>query len=166
MIARGNAKIYQNGNLLDVLGKGQVFGEISALSEVPPTTTVVAETPVSVLRLTSLNMQQTIRPGVTIEDKFWQLAAPSMAEKVIKQRRDFAHLNEKELEKWILTGNVVQTKKVRHQACNDQVGVVLTGKVIGHDNTEITGGETFREDTITMGRNTRVYLLPEKKEKS
>ncbi|MCK7539900.1 MAG: cyclic nucleotide-binding domain-containing protein [Marinilabiliales bacterium] len=58
VIARGTVKVTINNKLIDILGKGSVIGEISVLTNIPRTATVTAESPVTVLRLTSVSMQQ------------------------------------------------------------------------------------------------------------
>jgi NhaP-type Na+/H+ or K+/H+ antiporter/CRP-like cAMP-binding protein len=162
IIARGNVKVYKNQQLIEVLGKGNIIGEIATLADTPRTATVVAESPVSALRLTTVSMQQTIQGNKTLEDKLWEIAAPRMAENILNKTNKYNELSHKELKKWIDKGEVIHARKITNYECSNQLAIVLTGRVILGDNTELHQEQMVRNDTLTLGRKTKVYILPQK----
>ncbi len=162
VIARGTVKVYKNNKLIDMLAKGNIIGEIASLTDTPRTATVVAESPVSVLRLTSVNMQQIIQGNETLEDKLWDIAAPRIAENIISKLKNYKNLSGKDIKKIITKGELIHAKNIKNYDCKDKTAIVLHGKCIKSDHGEINSGELISNDTITLSRGTRIFILPEK----
>ena len=158
VIARGTVKITINKKLIDILGKGSVIGEISVLTNVPRTATVTAESPVTVLRLTSVSMQQVIQDNKTLEDKLWEIAAPRLAENVIREFEPFNKMQHSELQKWLSKGELVLAKKVRNIDLEDKVAVLITGKAIKSNDENIEAPCLINDKGITLSRNSRLLI--------
>jgi hypothetical protein len=107
-------------------------------------------------------MQQTIQGNKTLEDKLWEIAAPRMAENILNKTNKYNELSHKELKKWIDKGEVIHARKITNYECSNQLAIVLTGRVILGDNTELHQEQMVRNDTLTLGRKTKVYILPQK----
>jgi CRP-like cAMP-binding protein len=162
ILARGTVKVYQNQQLIEVLGKGNIIGEIATLADTPRTATVIAESPVSALRLTTVSMQQTIQGNKTLEDKLWEIAAPRMAENILNKTKKYGKLSHKELKKWVDKGKVIHARKITNYKCTNQLAIVLTGRIILEDNSELYHEQIVKDNIITLGRKTKVYILPNK----
>lgn len=160
VIARGNVKVYKNNHLIDVLGKGSVIGEIATLTDTTRTATIIAESPVSVLRLTTLSMQQIIQDNETLEDKLWDIAAPRMAENIFNTLNPNHNLSHEAIQKWIRKGQIIHAKKIRNFDCKDQTAILLKGKVIQEDNRELKDEGIIKNKRITLGQNTKLFVLP------
>lgn len=160
IIARGNVKVYQDKKLIEVLGKDSVIGEIATLTDAPRTATIVAESPVSVLRLTSVSMQQIIQGDQTLEDKLWEIAGPRMAENILKNTEKYKKLSHKDFSKWLSKGKVIHAKKIKNYECQDEIAIVLKGKVICSDHSELSEESITEDDTLTLSRQTKVFILP------
>ena len=158
VIARGTVKVTINKRLIDILGKGSVIGEIAVLTNVPRTATVTAESPVTVLRLTSVSMQQVIHDNQTLEDKLWQIAAPRLAENVLIELKEFKKMQHSEMQKWLIKGELVVAKKVRNIDLTDKVAILITGKAI-KSNDENVEAPCYIEDTgVTLSRDSRMLI--------
>lgn len=158
VIARGTVKITINKKLIDILGKGSVIGEIAVLTNVPRTATVTAESPVTVLRLTSVSMQQVIQDNKTLEDKLWEIAAPRLAENVIREFEPYNKMQHSELQKWLSKGELVLAKKVRNIDLEDKVAVLITGKAIKSNDENIEAPCLINDKGITLSRNSRLLI--------
>jgi len=158
VIARGSVKITINKKLIDILSKGSVIGEIAVLTNVPRTATVTAESPVTVLRLTSVSMQQVIQDNKTLEDKLWEIAAPRLAENVIREFEPYNNMQHAELQKWLSKGELVLAKKVRNIDLEDTVAILITGKAIKSNDENIEAPCLINENTITLSRNSRLLM--------
>jgi len=161
VIARGTVKVYQNNKLIDMLGKGNIVGEIASLTDTPRTATVIAESPVSVLRLTSVNMQQVIQGNETLEDKLWGIAGPRIAENILGELKKYQNLTNKELKKFISRGELIRTKNIKNYDCTGKTAIVLHGKCIKSNHTEIKPNEIITDETITLSRGTKIFVLQE-----
>ncbi len=157
VVARGSVKVTVKGKLLDILGKGSVIGEIAVLTSVPRTATVTAESPVTVLRLTSVNMQQVIQGNQTLEDKLWEIAAPRLCEDILRENQLYKDWSDKDLRNFIDKGEVLFCKKVKPVSLENKTGVLLTGKAIAEDNTEIIAPVLIEKATVTLSRGARLW---------
>jgi NhaP-type Na+/H+ or K+/H+ antiporter/CRP-like cAMP-binding protein len=158
VIARGTVKVTINKKLIDILGKGSVIGEISVLTNVPRTATITAESPVTVLRLTSVSMQQVIHGSNTLEDKLWQIAAPRLAENVLSEMDNFSKMHHSELQKWLSKGNLVLAKKVRNIDLEGKVAILITGKAIKSNDENIEAPCFIDDISITLSRDSRMLI--------
>ena len=158
MIARGSVKVTINNKLIDILGKGSVIGEISVLTNVPRTATVTAESPVTVLRLTAVSMQQVVHENNTLEDKLWQIAAPRLCENIIHEAKEFKSIQQSELRRWLSKGELISTKKVRNIDLENKIGILIAGKAIKQNDVSIDAPCIIKENSITLSRESRLLI--------
>ncbi len=159
VVARGSVKVTINKKLIDILGKGSVIGEIAVLTSVPRTATVTAESPVTVLRLTSVSMQQVIHDNHTLEDKLWQIAAPRLTENIISEYKPYSKMKHVDIQKMLSSGELILAKKVRNIDLEDKIGVLITGKAIRANNENIEAPNMIDDKTITLSRDSRLFVF-------
>ncbi|MFO7827688.1 MAG: cation:proton antiporter [Bacteroidales bacterium] len=158
VVARGSVKVTINKRLIDILGKGSVFGEIAVLTNIPRTATVTAESPVTVFRLTSVSMQQVIHDTQTLEDKLWQIAAPRLAENILSENHAYKNMQHIDIQKWLNKAEMVFAKKVRNIDLTDKVGILITGKAIRENNESIDAPCLVDDISITLSRDSRMLV--------
>lgn len=162
VIARGSVKVTINKKLIDILGKGSVIGEIAVLTNVPRTATVTAESPVTVLRLTSVSMQQVIHDNHTLEDKLWQIAAPRLAENIISEHEPYNKMQHAELQRLLSKGELVLAKKVKNIDIEDKLAILITGKAIKSNNENVEAPCWIDDNSITLSRDSRLLICSKK----
>jgi NhaP-type Na+/H+ or K+/H+ antiporter/CRP-like cAMP-binding protein len=158
VIARGSVKVTINKKLIDILGKGSVIGEISVLTNVPRTATITAESPVTVLRLTSVSMQQVIHDNHTLEDKLWEIAAPRLAENILSEHKEYIKLQHNDIQKWLSKGELILAKKVRNIDIKDKLAILITGKAIKSNDENIEAPCLVNDESITLSRDSRMLI--------
>ena len=158
VIARGTVKVTINKKLIDILGKGSVIGEISVLTNVPRTATITAESPVTVLRLTSVSMQQVIHGNNTMEDKLWEIAAPRLAENVLSEIDEYNKIQHTELQKLLSKGELILAKKVRNIDLKEKTAILITGKAIKSNDENIEAPCLVEDNSITLSRDSRMLI--------
>ncbi|MGM0406369.1 MAG: cation:proton antiporter [Bacteroidota bacterium] len=158
VVARGSVKVTINKRLIDILGKGSVFGEIAVLTNIPRTATVTAESPVTVFRLTSVSMQQVIHDTQTLEDKLWQIAAPRLAENILSENHAYKNMQHIDIQKWLNKAEMVFAKKVRNIDLTDKLGILITGKAIRENNESIDAPCLVDDISITLSRDSRMLV--------
>ncbi len=158
VIARGSVKVTINKKLIDILGKGSVIGEIAVLTNVPRTATVTAESPVTVLRLTSVSMQQVIHDNHTLEDKLWQIAAPRLAENIISEHEPYNKMQHAELQRLLSKGELVLAKKVKNIDIEDKLAILITGKAIKSNDENVEAPCWIDDKSITLSRDSRLLI--------
>jgi NhaP-type Na+/H+ or K+/H+ antiporter/CRP-like cAMP-binding protein len=158
VVARGSVKVTINKKLIDILGKGSVIGEIAVLTNVPRTATITAESPVTVLRLTSVSMQQIIQDNQTLEDKLWQIAAPRLAENIITEIEPYNKMHHAELQRFLSKGELVLAKKVKNIELENKLAILITGKAIKSNNENIEAPCLVNDKSLTLSRDSRLFI--------
>lgn len=158
VVARGSVKVTINKKLVDILGKGSIIGEIAVLTNVPRTATVTAESPVTVLRLTSVSMQQVIHDNHTLEDKLWQIAAPRLAENIISEHENYKNLQQSEIQKLLSKAELILAKKVRNIDIKDKLAILITGKAIKSNDENIESPCLVEDNSVTLSRDSRMLI--------
>jgi len=158
VISRGTVKISKHNKVIDILGKGSVIGEMSFLTDIPRTATVTAESPVSVLRLTAIHMQQIIEKNTTLQDKLWEIALPRFVENIIAEIKPFNSWQHEAIQKWIKNGEVLITKKVKNLNFTNKIGILVKGSVITNNNTKIMPPSLIKGKTITLSHNSIIFI--------
>ena len=159
VIARGSVKVTINKKLIDILGKGSVIGEIAVLTNEPRSATITAESPVTVLRLTSVSMQQVIHNDQTLEDKLWEIAAPRLTENILRQNDKFKEMAHVDLQKLLLKGEMILAKQPRNIDINDKVALLITGKAIKSDGKHIEAPSIIEDTSVTLSGNSRMFIF-------
>ncbi len=159
VVARGSVKVTINKKLIDILGKGSVIGEIAVLTNVPRTATVTAESPVTVLRLTSVSMQQVIHNNQTLEDKLWQIAAPRLAENIVSEIEPYKTMQHAELHRILTKGELILAKKVKNIELEDKLAILITGKAIRSNDENIEAPCLVDDKSITLSRDSRLLIF-------
>jgi NhaP-type Na+/H+ or K+/H+ antiporter/CRP-like cAMP-binding protein len=158
VVARGSVKVTINKKLVDILGKGSVIGEIAVLTNVPRTATVTAESPVTVLRLTSVSMQHVIHDNHTLEDKLWQIAAPRLAENILSLHENYKNMQQAEFHKLLSKAELVLAKKVRNIEIEDKLAILITGKAIKSNDEHIEAPCLVEDNSVTLSRDSRILI--------
>lgn len=158
VVARGSVKVTINKKLVDILGKGSIIGEIAVLTNIPRTATVTAESPVTVLRLTSVSMQQVIQDNNTLEDKLWQIAAPRLAENILAEHPSYKEIHHAELQRILSKAELVLAKKVKNVEIKDKLAILITGKAIKSDNENIEAPCLVEDNSVTLSRDSRMLI--------
>ena len=75
VITRGSVKVSIGDVVVDIMGRGAVIGEMAVLAGVPRTATVVADSTVNALWLTTDSMQAIMNESPELSGSLWKTAA-------------------------------------------------------------------------------------------
>ncbi len=136
VIARGSVKVMVGELVVDLLGAGSVIGEMSVLAGVPRTASVVADTPVTALWLSSSEMQSIIKENEALGNELWQTAGLRFAENLLGAIPPYRDLSLMKLRRWLANGKVLKTEDGEHISMNNKVAALISGtatdKATGH----------------------------------
>ncbi len=127
VIARGSAKVFINGNLIDLLGAGTVIGEMSLLTNKHRTADVVADTPVTTLLLPSEKMHKILESSPELQQNLWNTAGLRFAENILGQIAPFNDWSQFKLRRWLRKGHVKHAAIDEIIRFHGKLGVLLTG---------------------------------------
>lgn len=162
IIVRGSVKVSLGDYVVDVLGAGSVIGEMSVLAGVSRTATVTAESPVTVLRLSSTGMQQVMHDARTIEEKLWEIAGSRFAENYLRSIDPFDKLKHSEFKKWLSEGEII-TSEINNKLdfTEGKIGVLLSGMVFKLNQDSVKAPALLKDDVFTLSKKARVFVCGE-----
>ncbi len=161
IIIRGTVKVIVDHKVREILGPGDVIGEISVLTKNPRTATVTAESPVSALRFPGNVIEKLLKEVPEFERKLWRIAAQRFAENILSDHKDFTSLSAPELKALIKKGEILMLKKGEGFNDTGKIIILLTGKLsdavdpglIYHDMGYITSSQ------VRALENSRLFII-------
>lgn len=142
VIVRGTVKVEVNREIVAILGPGNVVGEIAVLTGRSSTATIVAESPVTALRMKYLKIQRLLNEDRYLKQNLWKIAGRRMAENVLTTVEPYNRMKRKKLQRSIDKGEVTELKKGETLKPEEKTYVLLSGKLW-------KGDETI-EDTVVL----------------
>jgi len=144
IIIRGTVKVMIHNKILDILGPGDVIGEMAILTGMPRTATVTAESPVSALRLPDNAIRKLLVEIPEFKDKLWEVAAQRLAENILKQEKEFGSKSQFEIKELIKTGNLFHLQKGENHFLRGDIILLLAGKLTDVNDKNNTYSEIMR----------------------
>lgn len=127
VVVRGTVKVMFDNETVVVLGPGSVIGEIAALTGQTSEAGVVAESPVTVLRMRYLKLQRFLSEDKFLYQNLWKIAARRIAENILSKTEPYSRMKGRKLRYTIEKGNVLHFENDHFLALGDKVGVLISG---------------------------------------
>ncbi len=129
VIVRGKVIVSVGDKVIDILGPGNVVGEMSILTHNPRSATVTAESPVTALWISSANMRKAMEIAEELEMMLWDFASARFVENLLGTMEPYNFWQQAEFRDWITSGNISSLKEGNTVKLENQVGVLLSGQV-------------------------------------
>ena len=129
IIQRGNVKVTTAGKIMDILGAGQVVGEMAFLTSNPRTAAVTAESPVTAFWISSANLKKAVRQIPELEEKLWAFASRRIAENLLIVTVPYSTWPQDDLKEWTESGSMSSLENGSKFAAAGKIGVLLSGQV-------------------------------------
>lgn len=129
IILRGNVIIESGNSVIDILGPGNVIGEMANLMGLPRTATVTAEQPVTALKLPAKYMVSLMKESPDFEKRLWKIASTRFVENYLGIMEPYSKWKRHKLKKWIATGDIAFLGDNESINLQDKMAVLLSGKV-------------------------------------
>lgn len=129
VIIRGKVKVIIGSKVLDILGPGNVIGEMSIITDNPRCATVTAESPVTTLWLSYMNMQKAKKLLPDFEERLWEFAGSRFVENMLVDSDPYSGWAQEELRSWIGQGSIDKMNSGSNIELNGNLGILLEGKI-------------------------------------
>lgn len=160
-IARGTVKVTHKIKVLDVLSHGSFIGEMAGLTGLPRTAEVTAESPVTVLWMSSVNMREVMKESPILAKRLWRIGGFRLAENLLRDIEPYSYWRQSQLRDLLEKGNVVNPEKEKDVLLKDKLVILLTGKAIPLDQeTKTYVGPVLIEnaDQVEFGSNCMIFV--------
>ena len=160
-IARGTVKVTHKVKVLDVLSHGSFIGEMAGLTGLPRTAEVSAESPVTVLWMSSNNMREIMKESPILAKRLWRIGGFRLAENLLRDIEPYSYWRQNKIRDLLEKGNVVNPVKEKDVVLKDKLVILLTGKAIPLDQARKTYvGPALIEnaDQVEFGSNCMLFV--------
>jgi NhaP-type Na+/H+ or K+/H+ antiporter len=159
IVVRGQVKVQLKDHVIDIIGPGSIIGEMAVLTGMPRTATVKAESPVTVLWMSTSKMRAIMKNSKDLEDRLWKFACTRFAMNLLGARKPYNEWQQKEFRQWLSAGEIIYPDNLGLIAMKGKVGILLTGQVTDPARQEAYTAPTILEaDNYFCSSNTRVFI--------
>ncbi len=163
VVVRGQVKISLKGEVVDILGPGSVIGEMAVLTGLPRTASVSAESPVTVLWMSTSKMKAIMKNSKDLENRLWKFASMRFAMNLLSHKKPFDHWQQKEFRQWLSAGDIIYPDDRGNIDLKGKVGILVTGKATSRDKEKVlTAPDILESSDYTFSSNTRVFIREQK----
>jgi hypothetical protein len=128
VITRGSVKVSIGDLVVDIMGRGAVIGEMAVLGGVPRTATVVADSTVTSLWLSTASMQQIMEDSQELSTSLWKTAAMRFAENLLGAKDPYNSWNQMQFRRWLNDGEVISPPNGDSLNLYGKVAVLVAGQ--------------------------------------
>ena len=160
-IARGTVKVTHKVKVLDVLSHGSFIGEMAGLTGLPRTAEVCAESPVTVLWMSSNNMREVMKESSVLAKRLWRVGGFRLAENVLRDIEPYSYWRQTKLRDLLEKGDVFNPEKEKDVLLKDKLVILLTGKAIPlYQEKKTYVGPVLVEnaDQVEFGKNCMIFV--------
>lgn len=162
IIARGNVKILHGNQTIDVLGKGDVIGEVAILTGVAGNHAAIAETPVTALYLSNANAHRLLESNNQFAEMLWKQAAARIGINALHKSKQYGNLDDKSLKRMVHDGQLFFKKQGDQVELGEKsTWILLQGSAQSVLNEKISfkGGQLITASNIRFSEDSRVWQI-------
>jgi len=148
IVVRGNIKITINSELIDLLGPGSTIGEIAALNNNIRTATAIADSPLTVLWISSINLKALVKEFSEVGKIIWNITSERYAYHLLKDLEPFNKLSKNQFIKELKKGSVINISNNEQIDLSNKTVILINGEVLNNTTTivapAILNGKVFK----------------------
>lgn len=161
LIIRGTVKVRYQDTIVAVLGPASIVGEIAMLTGYDHNATVVAESPVTVLKIDFLQVHELMAMSKKLREELWRIAGHRIAWDMLKNVAPFSGWDDKTFDKWCTHGEIVlYVHPETVYSLAGKIGVLLSGVAIMDNmtHTQLNAPAIIDSVNVRLDRNTYLFV--------
>ena len=147
-ISRGTVKVTVKKKVIDLLGQGNFIGEMAGLTGLPRTAEVVAESPVTTLWMSNIQMMQLMKKSGLLQERLWKIGGARLAENILCEIAPYDKWKTSQISSLVSKGKVQVPSEDTLAASKDKVIILLFGSVTYLKTKKTVKAPAIIEDTI------------------
>jgi hypothetical protein len=137
---------------------------MAVLTGLPRTATVTAESPVTVLWMTTSKMKTIMKDSKDVEGGLWKFACTRFAMNLLSTRKPYNDWQQKEFRQWLAAGEIMYPDDAGKIDLKGKVGILVTGKATSFDKEKTVAAPAVLETSdYKFSSNARVFVREERK---
>ena len=158
VITRGSVRVSIDERVVDILGRGSVIGEMAVLAGIPRTATVVADTGVTSVWLSSNDMQTIMLDSKELTDSLWRTAGARFAENFLGANQPYRDWSQLQLRRWISEGRVAVSDESTRLDLYGKVAILISGSATIGEGQAVNAPALLDASAAQVDAGSRVYI--------
>lgn len=158
ILVRGSIKITIKDELIDLLGPGATVGEVAALNNNKRTATVTAETPVTVMWISSNDLKWLVAEYPDIGQKIWNITATRYAYYLLKDKTPYDRLTKGQFNRELKKGKVESYEVKTSITVESSTHVLIYGSML-KDGEVIYSPQVLNKGTYQVNPDAKLFVL-------
>ncbi|MCB0409561.1 MAG: cation:proton antiporter [Flavobacteriales bacterium] len=158
ILVRGTLRITIKNELIDVLNAGATVGEVAALNNNKRTATVTAETPVTVMWISSSDLKHLVADYPEIGQRIWNITGSRYAYYLLKEHTLFNKMSKSQFQKEINNGEVISYNAKTKVNYSQELGVLINGEAFS-EGVQLFPPVVLSEKEYELMEGSKVFTL-------
>jgi NhaP-type Na+/H+ or K+/H+ antiporter len=159
VITRGSVKISIQDNIVDIVGRGAVIGEMAVLAKIPRTANAIADTPVTARWLSTENMQGIMKESKELTKSLWATAGQRFAENILSAKEPYNQWSQLELRRWIAEGKIQNYSEDTRENLYGKVAILVSGSAAVGEGVEMEAPMHLEGAAAKINKDSKVYII-------
>ncbi|MCD4793326.1 MAG: cation:proton antiporter [Bacteroidales bacterium] len=161
LIARGTVTITFNDELIDIVGEGNIIGEIGILTGRSSNASVTADSPLSVFTMSNSQLKHLIEESAEFRRAIWKAAGKRIAAGQLRTIEPYCYMRSKKFKSWIDEGKIISSSEKKDFELNNEIAVLLIGKVIFSGSSEkVSAPAVINISKFSLAENSKIFICP------
>lgn len=159
-IARGTIKVTVKEKVVDIIGHGSFIGEMAGLTGLPRTAEVSAESPVTVLWMSSANMHSLMKVSEKLEKRLWRIGGSRLSENLLMEIEPYNQWRQSQVRNMLSKGLVINPSESPDMDLKDKIVILLTGRAIPKDKgkKEIKAPAILENTAMNFSKDCLIFV--------
>ena len=127
-VARGTVRISIKNKVIDILGRGQFIGEISDMTGVVRSAEVVAESPVTALFISGVQLRKIIKDFPVVKTRLWNIVGLRISENLLREISPYDHWKHDQLKTLVSKGTLLQPEEYDVASHKEKLLILVSGQ--------------------------------------
>ncbi len=160
IVARGTVKIEMKDDLIEILGKGSIIGEMGVLTGAQRNASVITESPSTVFVINSTNLKKLFKEFPKFEDALWSVVGERTAGNILSVQEPYCLMRPKKLKKFLTTGDLISIEDKSEFDLEEKTGVLIHGKLlVPGGRSKITAPALIQVHNFSAVGNAKIFVL-------
>ena len=160
VISRGTVRICRENKTIALMKQGQTVGAITVLNGLPRISSVIAETPVTALRIKYIKIQRFLKISEELKRNLWQTTAYYYAFNYLRHEEMYQNMPKKAFEKWVYKGKVFEAKEEMEIDLTNKIAIILSGSAKSKNIIGLVLKPVIivKKEAITLEKGSYIYI--------
>lgn len=166
LIARGTVAISMDEEIIEIVGEGNIIGEIGILTGRKRNATVTADSPLTVFVMNSSQIKYAIDVSDELKEAFWKVAGERIVAEQLRIVEPYCYLRPKKFKHWLAAGKIYKASEKKDYKLDNEIAVILRGHAfISGSSKKVISPNVLNVSKFSLEDKSIVFICKEEEKK-